>query len=266
MKQMIAIALMLMLLVTFSASAECGCGECADCLCKGQAAFPMAKSPECYQSGIYIGVSWWALAENQLVIGKKAPDENVGILPAQMPVKGYLRGCGDNGLIREKGAMRVLTGEDGNVYGLKQLNVSIQIRQECLPLVEEIMRQRLDEYAGINAANLIACTQWWAGETVCHIFFTSASAKIAVGTVTVNGGKDVVTLYAGDFNGDGSLELGFAAGWTVPEPPKQPETPSTPCGRKPCDKKPCGNGCGGCGIHIQINILSLVKNIVAKCQ
>ena len=260
---LLAALMIVSLLLPSSALAECGCGECAECLCRpsGQIPFPIANSPAHSVSGVYIGASWWAVSENQLIVGKKAPDESVPVLPAQMPAKNYIRGCGDNGLIREKGAVRPLYGADGNLYGLKSLQVSVQIRQECLALVEGIVHDRLDEYAEINAANLIACTQWWAGETVCHIFFTSASAKIAVGTVTVNNGQDVIILYAGDFNGDGTLELGFAAGWNVPEPAPAPvpEKPTeTPCaGKTPCQKQ-CKKGC----VNIQINVLSIVKNCV----
>jgi hypothetical protein len=260
---LLALLIVVSLLLPSSGLAECGCGECAECVCNqaGQFPFPIANSPAHSVSGVYIGVSWWAVSESQLIIGKKAPDEAVPVLPAQIPSENYIRGCGDNGLIREKSAMRILCGADGDVYGLKSLQVSVQIRQEYLALVEGIVHQRLDEYAEMNAANLIACTQWWAGETVCHIFFTSASAKIAVGAVTVNNGQDVIILYAGDFNGDGALELGFAAGWNVPDPvpaPAPEKAPEAPCaGKTPCQKK-CGKGY----VNIQINILSIVKNCV----
>ena len=260
MKKMLTFVLALAMLFSFSASAECGCGECAECMCRAGVTATgvlMVKSETVSVAGVYTGLSWWALSENQLVIGLKAPDEQVPELPASSG-KCFIRGNVETGLIREKGRLRVILGEDGAVYGLRQAEVSIRIRTEYIGLVETIVHERLGTDAAVDANSIIACSQWWAEGTVSHIFFTSSSARVVVGTVTVNGGMDTILLYAGDFNGDGTLELGFAAGWRVPEPPKAPETP--------CNKKPCGKG-GGCTVNIQINILSIVKNVFTRmCQ
>lgn len=264
MKKLLTSLLSLLMIVSMllpsSALAECGCGECAECLCKaGQSSFPIAKSAGYAESGVYFGFSWWAVSESYLVIGKKAPDEAVPVLPAQCPVSDCVRGCVDNGLIREKGALRVLFDGNGMAVGLKKLQVTVQIRQEYLALVSGIVHERIDADAEMNAANIIACTNWWQNDTVSHIFFTTYSDRVPVGTVTVNGGKDVIILYAGDFNGDGTLELGFAAGWvTPPAPTPDPVPQKTPCTQKtPCQKQ-CKKGC----INIQINLLSIVNNCV----
>lgn len=265
MKQGFAIALMLVMLFSFTASAECGCGECADCACRAGAAMGgvlIARSDTVTVLGSYTGAAWWALSGNQLVIGLKAPDEQTAMLNMQA-VKAYIRGNVDTGLIREKGTLRVVYGEDDAVYGLTRTEVKIRIKEEYIGLVQTIVHDRLGADVAMDAGSIIASTQWWREGAVAHIFFTAASARVAVGTVTVNGGMDTIILYAGDFNGDGGMELGFAAGWTVPEPPKAPETPCKPC--QPCNKKPCAKG--GCSINIQINILSIVKNIFTKvCQ
>ena len=261
----LVLALMMALMASVPALAECGCGECESCACTPGVL--MAKSETVAVAGVYTGLSWWALSESQHVFGLKAPDEAVAALPAPSAGKSYIRGAVETGLIREKGTMQALYG--GAVYGLRSIEVTIRIKQEYIALAETIVHERLGADAEITANTLIACTNWWRGETVAHIFFTSSSARVAIGTVTVNGGADTILLYAGDFNGDGTLELGFAAGWTVkqPEPPKSPE--KTPCDKKPCqpcNKKPCGKG-SGCTVNIQINILSIVKNVFTRmCQ
>lgn len=257
-----ALSLMMALMISVPAVAECGCGECDACIYNPSVL--MAKSETVTVAGTYTGLTFWALSESQHVIGLKAPDEDVPALPAPSTGKVFIRGCVETGLIREKGTMQAMYG--GAVYGLKQLEATVKIKEEYIALVETIVHDRIGSDAEVTANSLIACSQWWRGETVAHIFFTTASARIAIGTVTVNNGQDVIILYAGDFDGNGTLELGFSAGWSVPEPPKAPE--KTPCNPKPCtpcNKKPCGKG--GDGICVQINIFSIVKNVFTKlCQ
>lgn len=271
MKKMLSMVLILMmaLAMTAGAAAECGCGECAECVCRaGEAANGVLIAQSGTASGVYVGAAWWALAESQLVIGIKAPNEQAAILPMQAPEKTFIRGAVDNGLIREKSVMRVTFGTGGAVYGLTQIQVSVRIRAEFVGLVESIVYNRIGAGADITANSIIACSQWWDGMSVGHIFFTSATEKTAVGTVTVNGGADTIILWAGDFDGDGTLELGFCAGWTERQPEPAPERVPTPSDKKPCtpcNKKPCGKG-GGCW-NIQINIFSMVKNVFTKmCQ
>ena len=271
MKKLLSMVLVLMmaLAMTAEAAAECGCGECADCVCRaGASANGVLIAKSTASSGVYVGAAWWAMAESQLIIGIKSTNEQAAILPMQAPGKNFIRGAVENGLIREKGMMRVTFGAGGAVYGLTQAQVSIRIKAEFVGLVESIVYNRLGAGADITANSIIACSQWWDGTAVGHIFFAGASEKTAVGTVTVNGGADVIILYVGDFDGDGTLELGFCAGWTERQPEPAPERVPTPSGKKPCtpcDKKPCGKG-GGCW-NIQINIFSMVKNVFTKmCQ
>ena len=265
---LLSLLLIASLLLPSAAMAECGgCGECAECLCRpavAETSVLIASSQSLSVVGSYTGVSFWALSESQHVIGLKAPDEQVPVLPIQPVGKSFIRGAVENGLIREKGTMQALY--NGAVYGFTQLEVAVQIKQEYVSLVETVVHERIGADAAVTANSIIASTNWWRNDTVSHIFFTTASVKIAVGTVTINNGQDVIILYAGDFNGDGTLELGFSAGWTVkePEPEPVPENPTeTPCVQKtPCQKQ-CKKGC----INIQINLLSIVKNFVKfLCQ
>ncbi len=266
MKKFLCMVLALMMaLAAIPAAAECGCGECAECACNaGQidvAGVLRARGESAAAAGVYSGASWWALAENQLVVGIKSLEELGSVLPMQTAGKPYIRGNVDNGLIREKGMLRAVIG--GVACGLTKVDIAVRIKTEYISLVESIVARRL-EGVDMSANSVIACSQWWAGETVGHIFFTASAARIAVGVVSVNGGQDVIQLYAGDFDGDGAPELGFAAGWMVKEPPKAPEQrPGKEC--TPCNRKPCGKGGGG--ICVQINIFSIVKNVFSRmCQ
>lgn len=266
---LLSLLLIASLLLPSSALAECGCGECAECLCRppvAETSVLIASSQSVSVVGSYTGVSFWALSEIQHVIGLKAPDEQVPVLPIQAVGKSFIRGCVETGLIREKGTMQALY--NGAVYGFTQLEVAVHIKQEYVSLVETVVHERIGADAAVTANSIIASTNWWRNDTVSHIFFTTASVKIAVGTVTVNSGMDTIVLYAGDFNGDGTLELGFSAGWTVKEPEPEPDPaperqPDTPCNPAPsCQKKSCSKKCQ---VNIQINLFSIVKNCFQNC-
>ncbi len=195
--------------------------------------------------------SVWAISNNNFVIGKKSPTETVPMLMAQSPEYKIVRGCVETGLIREKAMMKAVV--NGSVCGFTQLNATVVIKREFIDVVENIVLNKLNE-EGLCANKIIACTMWWEGDYVSHIFFTSETDKTAVGYVVFNGGKDTAIIYMGDFDKDGSLELGFTAGWNT-ETPKPEPTPSPNAPSQPTKKNCCKKGC-----VFQINILSIVNN------
>lgn len=283
MKKLLSVLIALLLLVPASALADCGCSSCESCECSPSAqtvlqassSVLIAKSETTVQSGVYIGSAWFALTSENRVIGKISPFENHPILPACPPEKPFIGGCVDNGLIRAKGSMTTLTDLNGTVFGLKSVSVSIQIQKEYIALVESIVRNRL-EVDEITANSIIAASMWWQETTVCHIFFLPSASRVPIGTVTVNNGKAVILLYAGDFNGDGIPEIGFTAGSCpapeptpepVPEPVPEPEpTPDPVPEKKPeCSvQKTCVKNYYTTNIiqiNNQVNINSKVTNV-----
>lgn len=235
MKKLFALILALTLTLPTLGAADCGCG-CGACICGEEArdTVLIAKSETAVRAGYYAGSSWWALTAWHRVPGKIQPNEDVDALPANPPESAWIGGCVDNGLVREHSVMEVITS-GGAVYGLAKVDVKIQIKDEYVPLVESIVRERL-EVDTITANAIIAATMWWQENTVCHIFFLPGAPKMQVGTVTVNNGKAAITLWAGDFDGDGALELGFVTGSApaaTPEPvaTPEPEPEATPAPR-----------------------------------
>lgn len=275
MKKLLSALIALLLLVPASALADCGCSSCESCECvpkaetvlQANSSVLIAKSETTVQSGIYIGSAWFALTGENRVIGKISPFENQPILPACPPEKPFIGGCVDNGLIRAKGSITTLTDLTGIVFGLKSVSVSVQIQQEYISLVESIVRNRL-EVDEITANSIIAASMWWQENTVCHIFFLSSVSRVQVGTVTVNNGKATIVLYAGDFNGDGIHEIGFAAGSCpapAPEPTPEP-VPDPKLEKKPeCTvQKTCVRNYYTTNIiqiNNQVNINSKVTNV-----
>ena len=210
---------------------------------------PFASETACSSDVVYVALT----EEYHELAGITSPCEAVEHLTVQSPYGRYVRGIQENGnVIRIHATIKYIT-EYG--VGLTALdNVTVRVNDTFRTLVAEIVARRIGEGADANeAANVMACTLWRPTEdSVAHIFFTSRVEHFVVGKVIFNGGRDVATLYAGDFDGDGALELGFAAGWT--EPPKR-ETPCTPS-KAPCKKK-C-NG-GGCSINIEIKMCVSVR-------
>lgn len=208
---------------------------------------PDVSATEC--NAVYVAL----VEENHELAGITSPCEKVDRLSVQSPSGNYVRGIQANGNVIRVHATVQYIFEYG--IGLTALtNVSVQIDEAFRALVSDIVFHRIGETADPNeAANIIACTLWRPTEdSVAHIFFTSRSNRFVVGKIIFNCGKDAATLYAGDFDGDGTLELGFAAGWT--EPPKQepkPNTPPTPS-KTPCT--PCKKKCGGCGFSLEIKM------------
>ena len=222
MKKLFAILTAMILMLPALGAADCGCG-CGACEC-GNNGVLIARS-ETATAGMYTGSAWWALTNEHRVFGKISPDENVGTLPANPPKAGRIGGCMDNGVIRDKHTMTVISA-GGAVYGLTQVDVRIEIRREAVELVESIVRDRMavDE---VTANAVIAATMWWRSDTVCHMFFLPDAPKMIVGCITANGGAVLIDLYAGDWDGDGALELGFCVG-SSPAPTPTPVPESTP--------------------------------------
>lgn len=167
------------------------------------------------QSCLWSDASYWAITEDHFVAGIKSPGESVQRLPAQSVQNMGVRGFTENGLIRSQSLVRIIY-EQCTVIGLKQLtNVSVFIDPQYYGIVSEIVSRRLGEGVLMCAQSIIASTLWRVDEYIGHIFFASDTNRFAVGHVTMNGGKNSTFLYAGDFDGNGTLELGFAPGWSV---------------------------------------------------
>lgn len=219
MKKLISLVLVaLMLTLPALGNADCGCG-CGACICGAEAAGVLiAKSETAIQANVFTGISWWALTVENRVFGKISPMEQVSAVAANPPRGAWIGGCVDNGVVRDKHTMTVI----GEGYGLTQVEVRIELRQEAVELVERILWERL-EVDTITANAIIAATMWWEKSTVCHVFFLPDAAKMWAGTITA--GKNTIELYAGEWGG--VLVLGFVSG-SCPAPTPEPEPEATP--------------------------------------
>ncbi len=213
MKKLISLVLVAMMLTLPAlGAADCGCG-CGACICGAEAAGVLvAKSEMSVQTNVFTGISWWALTEENRVFGKISPLEQVSAVAANPPRGAWIGGCVDNGVVRDKHTMTVI----GEGYGLTQVDVHIELRQEAVELVERILWERL-EVDTITANAIIAATMWWEKSTVCHVFFLPDAAKMWAGTITA--GKNTIELYAGEWGG--VLTLGFVSG-SCPAPTPEP--------------------------------------------
>ena len=224
-------------------------------VCGALAEAPVLPAPaeaSCSEGGVYV-----ALVEGcQELAGLLSPCEHVERLPVQTNCRGYVRGFGDTkgSVIRMKSVVRVMEEYIGLTY---LTNIKVVINPTVQSIVNEIIVRRLGEDASITSpANIISCTFWRPCENyIAHIFFTPRVEHFEVGQVIFNNGMDTAILYAGDFDGDGTLELGFEAGWSVPRPAPVPSCPSVP--KKPCT--PCNKKCGGFNINIELKIGICVK-------
>ena len=227
--------------LVFLALNICGASACEN------PPIPFAAENDCHGKTVYVALT----EEYHELAGITSPCETVEHLGVQSPSGKYVRGIQENGNVIRVHATVEYMLEYG--IGLTPLdNVIVYVDDTFRTLVAEIVARRIGEGADANeAANVIACTLWRPTEnSVAHIFFTSRVEHFAVGAVIFNGGRDTATLYAGDFDGDGTLELGFAAGWT--EPPKPAPRNDTPC--TPCKKK-----CSGCGFSFEFKMCVSVR-------
>lgn len=170
------------------------------------------------------GESWWAITTGMKVAGKISPEESAGINAGAGVCGAAVQGITENGILREKSAIRYTEGE--RIVGLSRLKVGVTIETQYLETVKAIIFRRLGEETALCANSVISATLWWEGSTVCHIFYSNAAARVRVGAVMIEGAACPAELYMGDFDGDGERELGFAPGWVqVNDCGKEPEKP-----------------------------------------
>lgn len=200
--------------------------------------------------GAYSGCAGWAVVSwCKEVAGIKSPAEAVEVLPVQSVEGDYIRGFAKGGLIRAKAMITVMVTPE--VIGLHKVQTTIRIMPDKVGLVSEIVQRRTGTQ--VSAASVIASTLWRVGDTVSHIFLLEG---IQVGTVAVHG--ESTPLWAGDFDGDGALELGFRFGILEKKPEPKPEPKPTP---KPVSKpqQECKKVC----TEIRLDLSVVVKTCVS---
>lgn len=178
-------------------------------------------------SYIFSGATYWALTEDCHIAGMKTPAEAVPRLSVQSAAARCVRGFSENGVIRAHCAVKLICAE-GTAVGLTKLtNVTVLVDPQFYGIVSSVVSRRIGEGTAVCAQSVIASTMWRMESYIAHIFFSSDTDRFVVGSITFNGGRDVALLYAGDFDGNGTLELGFAPGWfdcvPEPEPVNEPE-------------------------------------------
>ena len=197
---------------------------------------PRAEEPapgqaDVYTPVVFTGCSSWAVVSScRELAGIMSPDEPLDTLPVQTVSGDYIRGFAQaGGLIRVKTTVGLMRSAEA-VIGLKaQNNVSIIILGEHLGTVAEITERRIGTEP--SAASIAAATLWIRGDQAAHIFWLQEANVFAVGQAVFNGGANSAILWAGDFDGDGYLELGFKFGVPFPSAPKpteEPEPEATP--------------------------------------
>lgn len=198
MKKAIAVLALVALLAAVSGAKAC------------ETAGPM-KAVDANKSGAVYGESWWAITTGMKVAGKVSPDESAGINAGAGVCGAAVQGFTENGIMRERSMVRYSEGE--RIVGLSCVKASVTIEARYLETVKEIIFRRLGEGTALSANSVISATLWWEGSAVCHIFYSDAAARVRVGAVMIEDAAYPEALYAGDFDGDGERELGFAPGW-----------------------------------------------------
>ena len=226
MKKILSMVLVLMMAVSKAAAAygeECKFGEKCTCAEKEPVYYigPIKAKIE-VNLNVYTGETWWCISENRLVTGKIRVDEKVDTAKIAEQKTPYVRGFVDNGLIREKGAIRY-TEIGGTILGLTELEATVTIWEQYTEAVETVVHEKLGENVEISANSILSCSLRWETNTVYHMFADQYSGRIPIGTVTLNGGESTTLIYICDFDGNGTFEIVFSAGWIPYEEPKQPE-------------------------------------------
>ena len=177
-------------------------------------------------SAYYAGCAWMALDETRHIVGKWDASAQEETFTAPDKENPFILGLLDNGVVRAKGELKYFTAA-GRICGLTKVACTVEIRAEYAQAVSEIVENRV-ECKEVNAAAVIAATQWRTAGTIYHVFFLPSAAKAPVGVVRLNGGSSAATLYMGEF--EGALVLGFVTGGVParePEPEEDPEEPET---------------------------------------
>lgn len=173
------------------------------------------------------GEALWALSTNQHITGILAPDKVEEYLGPQEPLKPYIRGFLENGLVREKGLQSYTVSTSGQFGGFTSIYTTVKI----FPQYEEIVAETVEDilgYAPANVMDYIMATMYFEDDNVGHRFFKANVPVWRVGTITVNK-HDTFDLFMGDWSGDGAYELGFAAGWTQCVKQEVPTCPGHGC-------------------------------------
>lgn len=174
------------------------------------------------------------------IVGIKAPnivEESMGF---QNWDKTVIGGFLENGLVRRKGVARVAAYSSGELYaGFTNIPVTVEVTNvAAVEVILGISREYLTAEAVVEGTMYVLPCGLFAG----HRFFVSSASKFVVAKVYFNCGRNYAYIFAGDWDGDGELELGFQTGYQVYE------QTCTPCPR--CHCWPCF-----CGyIHVDVDV------------
>ena len=155
------------------------------------------------------------LNENARIIGVKEPNENVERLEYQYSEWKIPSGnINKTGFIRAKAVSKVMLRDETILLGTTIVNTAITIRPEAVELLYLVMGNdyfTADEVIQktIYFKEQLCDLNWYAG----HRFFLEGKA-VQIGTVSFSNGT-YGYLYAGDWDGDCTVELGFQAGYNT---------------------------------------------------
>ncbi|MBQ9267528.1 MAG: hypothetical protein IJ217_04545 [Clostridia bacterium] len=161
-------------------------------------------------SYVFSGEATFILDNSGKPIGIKSVSESVEQLGYQSSKVKYPKGIEANGIIRRKALAKVSLQDEEIVLGGTKLCVTVSIDPDKVELVEMAAGE-------LSVQNIINATIYYRGlcdvnSLAGHRFIPSTMGRIPVGTVTFKNGQSV-TLFAGDWDCDCELELGFAPGF-----------------------------------------------------
>ena len=192
------------------------------------------------------------------IVGTIKPDEDCLRLGFQDNAKKKIRGIEDGMAVRRRALAKVkLDARYQIIKGAKEVKLNICISD--FETVKEIIGKEEPTATEILDATVfspgICCGTVYAG----HIFLTKETGRFEVGKITFGCGQCLI-LYAGDFDGDCDLELGFRPVVLSEPEPKDCGPCERPCAR-PCDRpcygyRPgnCGNSCGGQNVNVHVDV------------
>lgn len=184
------------------------------------------------------GCAVFLLDSRGKIIGALKPCEDLKILSMQNSKKKSPTGLQNGRAIRRRAFTRVHLDNDYKVIGGgKKLEVTVVLSN--LALVQEILG---DDFtvADIIDATIYSPNMDCANAYATHMFLPKGSNRVRVGTIYFKSGS-YLALYAGNFDYDCDLELGFTAE-AVPEPEEKiPGCIEPPDHQGPCC--PCHPGC-----------------------
>lgn len=218
MKKIIAVVLAACLLFSVTAFA---CEEYAPIIPPAREEY---VAPFTYDDDVWVALTAEYHELAKITDPNKIPEE----YPVQNVEKVFVRGFSDHGMIGVSCRISIIEVEE-TVVGLTRLNdVSVKVDEDKYDIVESVILNMFGEGTCVSARSIFAATLWRIRNTVSHIFFTEKIGHFRVAEATFNGGRNTAVIYAGDFDGDGDLEFGFAAGWLDRTPEPVPETTPAP--------------------------------------